>query len=325
MTIKKSYYRIMLGRKSIHAEACYQGQFIGADYSGADYSIDEDLTGKLPENWREFNKAFIPIYMAKNSDKSKVSAGLACGMLHNVTKGMLKGDIVLCPNGSGSYWVGEVISNYSYHAGEILHHRRQVQWYPKAIDRSEMSQALQNFTGSIGTVCNITKYTQEIEQLLAGNAPADLVATDEVVEDPSIFALEKHLEDFLVHNWSHTALGQTYDIFEEDGDLVGQQYPSDTCPIDILAISKDKKELLVVELKKGRASDVVVGQIQRYMGYVIEELAEADQTVRGVIIALEDDLRLRRALKVATNIDCYRYQVSFKLFKDENMSIIGQH
>jgi restriction system protein len=71
-----------------------------------------------------------------------------------------------------------------------------------------------------------------------------------------------------------------------------------------------------VELKKGRASDVVVGQIQRYMGYVLEELAEDDQTIRGVIIALEDDLRLRRALKVASNIDFYRYRVSFKLFKD---------
>ena len=98
--------------------------------------------------------------------------------------------------------------------------------------------------------------------------------------------------------------------------MVGQQYPSDTGPIDILAISKDKKELLVVELKKGRASDNVVGQIQRYMGYVLEELAEENQTVRGVIIALEDDTRIKRALAVATNIEFYRYQVSFKLFKN---------
>ena len=72
---------------------------------------------------------------------------------------------------------------------------------------------------------------------------------------------------------------------------------------------------LVVELKKGRASDAVVGQIQRYMGFVLDELAEPDQSVRGCIIALEDDLRLRRALRATTNIDFYRYQVSFKLFK----------
>jgi len=35
-----------------------------------------------------------------------------------------------------------------------------------------------------------------------------------------------------------------------------------------------------VELKKGRASDVVVGQIQRYMGYVLQELAEEHQKVK---------------------------------------------
>jgi restriction system protein len=36
-----------------------------------------------------------------------------------------------------------------------------------------------------------------------------------------------------------------------------------------------------------------------------------------VIIALEDDLRIRRALKVAQGIDFYRYEVSFKLHKQE--------
>jgi len=311
MTISKNYYRIMLGRKSVHAEACHQGQFIGADFG-----IKEDLTNKLPENWRDFNKEFRPVYLKNRPDKSKVAAGLACGALHTVGKGIKKDDIVLCPNGSGSYLVGEVIGDYSYHPDEILPHRRKVQWYPKTIDRSDMSQALQNSTGSIGTISNITKYSEEIEQLLSGNTPTTLVANDESVEDPSVFALEKHLEDFLVKNWSHTVLGQDYDIFEDEGEFVGQQYPSDTGPIDILAISKDKKDLLVVELKKGRASDVVVGQIQRYMGYVLEELAEENQNVRGVIIALEDDLRLRRALKVTSNIEFYRYQVSFKLFKD---------
>jgi restriction system protein len=71
----------------------------------------------------------------------------------------------------------------------------------------------------------------------------------------------------------------------------------------------------VVELKKGRASDSVVGQIQRYMGFVMDELAEDDQEVRGIIIALEDDLRIRRALKVTRGIEFYRYEVSFKLSK----------
>jgi restriction system protein len=178
-----------------------------------------------------------------------------------------------------------------------------------------MSDQLKNSTGSIGTVSDITKYADELEKLISGIRPPTLVSTDQTVEDPAIFALEKHLEDFLVQNWKQTELGKHYDIYEEDGELVGQQYQSDTGPIDILAISKDKKELLVVELKKGRVSDSVVGQIQRYMGYVQEELAEEGQKVKGVIIALEDDLRIKRALAVTTNIEFYKYQVSFRLYK----------
>jgi len=300
----------MLGKRSIHADECFKGNFIGADFG-----IETDLTGKLPENWRDFNKNFIPLYMQKNPEKSKVSAGLACGALYTVTKGIQNGDIVLCPNGTGSYLVGEVLDTYSFHPGEILPHRRTVRWYSKTIDRASMSEALQNSTGSIGTVSEITRYADEIEILIAGNRPPTIISTDETVEDPAAFALEKHLEDFLVQNWKQTDLGRNYDIYEEDGELVGQQYPSDTGPIDILAISKNKKELLVVELKKGRISDNVLGQIQRYMGYVQEELAEEGQKVKGVIIALEDDLRIRRALSVVNNIEFYRYQISFKLIK----------
>lgn len=306
----KNYYRIMLGRKSIHAEECFNGNFIGAGFLG-----DTDLTGKLPDNWRAFNKQFIPVYLNKHPEKSKVTAGLACGALHTIAKGLRIGDIVLCPNGTGSYFVGEVLEDYSYHPGGNLPHRRTVRWNPNTIERAEMSQSLQNSTGSIGTVSNITKYAEEIERLIAGNAPPILTSTDETIEDPSVFALEKHLEDFLVQNWKQTELGKKYDVYEEDGELVGQQYPTDTGSIDILAISKDKKELLVVELKKGRISDAAVGQLQRYMGYVLEELAEEGQSVRGAIIALEDDIRIRRALAVTNNIDFYRYQVSFRLFK----------
>ncbi|PHR29951.1 MAG: hypothetical protein COA36_02535 [Desulfotalea sp.] len=300
----------MAGRKSVHVADCYQNGYIGADWG-----IVEDLTGKFTDQWRDFNKEYIPIFLAANPEKSKVAAGLACSMLHTICKGMQLGDIVLCPDGNGHYYVGEVASEYYYAEGISLPHRRKVQWYEKTLNRDDMSTSLKNSTGSIGTVSNVTKYSEELGQLLEGKQPASLQHSDVTVEDPTVFALEKHLEDFLVHNWASTELGKDYMVFEEDGELVGQQYPSDTGPIDILAISKDKKELLVVELKKGRASDVVVGQIQRYMGYVIDELAEEGQSVRGIIIALEDDLRLQRALRVTNNIEFYRYQVSFQLFK----------
>ena len=137
------------------------------------------------------------------------------------------------------------------------------------------------------------------------------------IEDPSEFALEKHLEDFLVTNWEQTELAEDFDIYEDD-EFSGQQFPTDTGPIDILAVSKDRTELAVVELKKGRASDSVVGQVQRYMGYIKEEVAEENQTVKGIIIAFEDDLRIKRALSVTKDISFYRYRVNFSLIKGED-------
>lgn len=127
--------------------------------------------------------------------------------------------------------------------------------------------------------------------------------------------MEKHLEDFLVANWDQTDLSKDFLIYEEEGEPVGRQYSTEVGPIDVLAISKDKKRLLVIELKRGKASDVVVGQTLRYMGFVKDQIAEPNQSVEGVIIALEDDPKLRWALMAVPGISFYRYQVSFKLMK----------
>lgn len=300
----------MLGEKSAFAKEAHAGNFIAAGFIQ-----DRDLTGHLPDSWRDFNREFIPLFLDQNPKKTRIAAGLACGMLWTITKGVQIGDVVLVPDGKGQYYTGEVTGNYEYHKGQKLPHRRSVRWLSRMIARDEMSDQLKNSTGSIGTVSNISKYANEIEALLSGSRLASIIATDESIEDPSMFALEKHLEDFLVKNWDHTELSKHYDIYEEDGKKVGQQYSSDTGPIDILAVSKDKKEILVIELKKGRASAVVVGQIQTYMGYVKEELLERGQVVKGIIISLEGDERLRNALRVTENIDFYTYTINFKLEK----------
>lgn len=307
----RSYYRVMLGKRSAHAAEAVSGGFIGADFG-----INEDLTKKLPEEWREFNTLFIPEVLKQDPKRSRISAGLAMGALWTVCKGIKQGDIVLCPDGQGRYHVGEIVGQYQYVRGAVLPHRRPVHWLPQSIDRASMSEPLQRSTGSIGTVSDVSRHADEIERLVGRvPPPPSIVAVNPVIEDPAAFALEKHLEDFLVENWTQTELGREYDIYQDNGELVGQQYETDTGPIDVLAISKDKKRLLVVELKKGRASDAVVGQVLRYMGFVKDELAEDGQEVQGVIIALEDDKRMRRALAMSPAIEFYRYQVSFKLLK----------
>ena len=306
-----TYYRVMLGKQSAYAVECVTGGFLGADFD-----MYQDLSGRLSEDWREFNREFIPVFQANVPGKTRVAAGLACGMLWTVAKGMLDGDVILAPDGHGSYHVGRINGDYSYVPDGPLPHRRQVHWMPDKVSRASMSDELKRATGTPGTVVNINRFASEVEALVDGPVAPDLVAADPTVEDASVFALEKHLEDFLVANWSQTVLGQTHRIYEVDGEVVGQQYPTDTGPLDILAVSHDQRELLVVELKRGRASDTVVGQVQRYMGYVLQDLAEPGQTVRGAIIALEDDVRIRRALAVAPNIDFYRYEVTFKLHRN---------
>ena len=306
----RNYYRVMLGKGSKYADICLKKGFIGADFG-----IHVDLTEHLLDDWKMFNKQFIPIYQRANPDKTKIAAGLACGALHTICKGIKIGDIVLSPNGQGRYLIGEVTGEYCYRPSEEQPHQRPVFWHSELIDRPDMSEALRNSAGSIGTVSNVSKHREELERLIKGEVSIQaLISNDPTVEDPTVFALEKHLEDFLVANWSSTPLGRNHDIYQED-DAYGQQFPTETGPIDILAISKDKHELLVVELKKGRASDSVVGQIQRYMGFVSEVIAEDHQQVKGVIIALEDDQRIRYALKVAQGIEFYRYEVKFELIK----------
>ena len=170
-------------------------------------------------------------------------------------------------------------------------------WLDVVIAKVAMSEALQHSAGSIGTVSDVSSYSTELELLLAkAQTPVKIISSDPEVENPYAFAMENHLEEFLVKNWNQTALSNDFTIYEEEGEPVGQQYPTDAGPIDILAISKDKKRLLVIELKRGRASDVVVGQILRYIGFVQEEIAAEGQKVEGAIIALENDQKIRWAL-----------------------------
>ncbi len=306
----KIYRRLTLGQKNSQVAECLAGNYIGVGFD-----IAQDLTQHLSEDWREFNKEFIPVYLAVHPEKTKIGAGMACGALWTVAKGMNVGDIVLCPDGGGHFHVAEVTGDYYYQPDGILPHRRPVRWFPQTITRADLSEDTRKTIGVIGTIRDISSLGEEIEKWIGGGAPtSSLAPTAEVVEDLAAFTMEKHLEDFLVQNWAQTDLGKEYDIYAEEGEN-GQQYQTDTGPLDILAISKDKKTLLVVELKKGRASDMVVGQTLRYMGYVQDVLAEEGQTVKGVIIALEDDQRIRRALAMTPIIQFYRYQVSFKLVK----------
>jgi len=305
--IEKNYYRVMLGRGSYLAPKCFEGKYIGVGWFE-----QQDLTDKLTDNLEDFYKNFGHDYY---KDKPPRRRKHPSRMVHRVCKEIKKNDIVLCPDGEGLYWVGKVTGDYFYNPQKgNFRHRRPVEWLDK-INKADVSSELKNSLYSRYTAINITKHADEIEKLLAGIVEAGSQVDDETVE----FALEKHLEDFICANWDKTDFAKNYDIFKDENGI-GKQFKTNTGWIDILAISKDKKdekEFLVIELKKGQASDKVVGQVLRYMGDVKNELAKNGEVVKGCIIAFDNDLKMERALIVADNIEFYRYKVDFQLFKDE--------
>jgi restriction system protein len=132
------------------------------------------------------------------------------------------------------------------------------------------------------------------------------------VEDPNSFVLEKYLEDFIVSNFDAIFKGKL-SIYEDSEGNDGQQYATDIGPIDILAGEPKTGSFVVIELKKGRPADQVVGQILRYMGWVKTNLCANGQAVKGLIVCREPDDRLHYALKMTTGIDVRYYSVSFKL------------
>ena len=64
-----------------------------------------------------------------NPSKSKIAAGLSCGALGRISKGIQVGEIVLSPNGQGRYFVGEVTGQYRFVVGSDQPHQRSVSWH----------------------------------------------------------------------------------------------------------------------------------------------------------------------------------------------------
>jgi hypothetical protein len=133
------------------------------------------------------------------------------------------------------------------------------------------------------------------------------------------FGLERHLHDFLHDNWEQTELNQEWDLMEEGGDTKGYGYErlTDIGKIDLLAKHKTEPRWLVIELKRGQTSDDTVGQVARYMGWVKKNLASSEDKVEGLIIALDNDQKMKYALEVISNIRFLRYQVEFKLVESK--------
>jgi len=161
--------------------------------------------------------------------------------------------------------------------------------------------------------------TEQNDKKEENDEPVD----EEITIAETEFALEKYLEEFIVSNFN-TIFNNQYILYIDPDGNPGQQYPllSEDGKIfgriDILAIEKHTKDFIVIELKKGKESDPVIGQTLRYIGWVKENLCEEKQSVKGIVICREVDKKMLYAVQPLKDlIKVKKYKVDFKLFDEK--------
>ena len=73
------YFRIILGKQHKFFDDCLTNGYVGVDFG-----MDIDFSNDLPENWKDFNKKYIPEFLRRFPEASKIRAGLACGAIHTL-------------------------------------------------------------------------------------------------------------------------------------------------------------------------------------------------------------------------------------------------
>jgi len=122
------------------------------------------------------------------------------------------------------------------------------------------------------------------------------------------FRLEEDLERFLVMDLGQLESGLK--LFSQD-NRHGQQFEAGPAGrLDVLAVDKNN-DLVVIELKAGEADRNACGQIQAYMGWVSDNIANG-RAVRGVLVAGAFTERLKLAAKIVPGLSLKKYSVAFK-------------
>ncbi|MEN6575991.1 MAG: endonuclease NucS domain-containing protein [Phycisphaerales bacterium] len=271
-------------------------------------SIGWKQLGNVSQMTREeLAKAVAAAY----SDKPSQTKGLYTNMLWAFYHDMLPGDYVIARRGRKMLaGVGRIVTGAAYMPGRnpLVEHPGfiEVAWQDQPKDKS--------FPTIVFPMHTLAESSEEqFRGVVEGSGPSVTpLETHSDLEDPSEFVLEKYLEDFIVSNFA-TIFKEKLRVFEDADGNDGQQYGTDIGTIDILAVEPRSGSFVVIELKKGRPSDQVVGQVLRYMGWVKRNLCSSDQNVRGLVICHDHDPRLNYALEMTNNIDVRYYTVSFQL------------
>jgi restriction system protein len=269
----------------------------------------------------QMNKETLATTIAlKYSDKPPTTRGLYANMLWSFYHEIVPGDFIIARRGQKTLaGIGKVVKTAEYHAnynpdlalpgyshGNFL----TVEWLdqPRNV----------NFDRIVFNRPTLSKYSdlQFCELQLdeeSTSAEAESLDNEWNIATKTNLELEKYLEELIVGNFDDIFCGKLK-IYEESDVIDGHQYKiADIGRIDILAVEPATNAFVVIELKRGRPSDQVVGQVLRYMGWVKENLCKNEQQVKGLIICHDADPKLSYALKMTNNVDIRYYSVSINL------------
>ncbi len=156
-------------------------------------------------------------------------------------------------------------------------------WYQN-IGEEEASLAIADILKYYVETGKEDKAKAVIDETAETSSPSEVKSFQEMLEK---LLIEKAIEDVLETNLS--LLGRNLRLVTN-----GRQFPTEVGRIDLLA--KDSDGYVVVELKKDRVEDKVIGQILRYMGWVRSNLSP-DREVRGIIAGRELTPNLKMAVR----------------------------
>jgi len=255
----------------------------------------------------ELSEAVASTYAEKPPATKSLLANMIWGFYHEIGPG----DSVLARRGRKTLAaVGRVSQSAFYAPGKNPAHEHpnflEVSWQEQPRDKV--------FPGVVFPMLTLAELSEEQFCSFRDGSGVQPVPSEvpETIRDPDAFVLEKYLEEFIVSNFD-TIFKRELTIYVDAEGNDGQQYATDIGPIDILAVEPKSKSFVVIELKKGRPSDQVLGQVLRYMGWVKKNLCASGQAVKGLVVCRDPDPKLSYALEVTNNIDVRYYSVSFAL------------
>ncbi len=298
-----------------------------APYEATDLKFDQvwqfDLeNGVISVGWQELGdiseydqEKLKSAYEKLNPNAPSRTVTRTVNMLWNFYHEIARGDIVVARRGTKRIAAVGVVENTAYFDStknqDLFEHCSfiDIHWCDSPRDKGFDRVAF-----GIQTLYEIEE--NEGKALIGGDEEG--ISIDETIEEGTIkdhkrFILEKYLEEFIVSNFDTIFSGRLVLFRDEQGKMVGRQYRVDVGIIDILATEPATNSIVVIELKKGRESDVVVGQILRYIGWIAENLCTRGQRAKGMIICEGADDRLYYAIKATQNIETKYYQIDFKL------------